>query len=846
MRKIIKNKLLITGVMASMLCVITFLYIFIFNGIHYVNDDIVSFEVSDYQIFEMSEGKKLDIPFTAEGNYLQSISVLLINLNPDESGDFHLSVIDEKGSSISNVTVSLASIPAGEFRPIAIEGRLKINNNYYVEVSQEGASLEPYLLYCDENQVLNGAEQIVNVTYMKEASNWEKIGIFSIVVLGLLIALLVLAGTDISNLSHLFITKCFLGLMLLIQFVLMLPSFVYRFNFVNLDQSWRYALNVLTHKGYRIGEDAFFTYGPIGYICYLMQLEDNGITFYVGLAILILVVLCNGFLLFKLWRMVIKNSISIISAVLASLVYVFAYTKPEWDNYMLYTLVLGVVISFYERNENSVDKHKIKCKHLSTIIVINYLFVIMSLSKFSTFTSALAFVLLFTIFDFIFNRKLIGLSYFLPACGTSIIAYLVYNPSFEDLFRYLKGIFKISDGWMISSQWNTCLNERETLCLIIIMVLYVVLLVGAILYNYQSSHIIISLSASMFLLYKYATTRHGLACGLWLFAMLYSTAVLSFDFRLVSNKELPVRAKTKVQVIGLIVSLCMIVTATIQVNCLHQTTGQVVSQIKDKLSDIGRLGDSSVTDEAFANGILPKELLDKVGNETVSIYSYRQALEATNPSLNLKIYPSIQGVLTIVPMMEQRNTYFFNSEDAPKYVIVFDETIDDRIDFLDSPYTWDGLKSNYQVDSIYDGITLLQKVKTDTPKDDITQKYVLMDTKIYQKNDVIEVPSEAKYVTVKVNFNLKGKLKKFFYHVYVTEMQVNYDDGRVLSGRAIIPTLEEGFETIYFPQNPGEMVDSFGYVGDSIGDNGPHMASFSFGGWGLEDLADEIEVNWYR
>ena len=148
----------------------------------------------------------------------------------------------------------------------------------------------------------------------------------------------------------------------------------------------------------------------------------------------------------------------------------------------------------------------------------------MSLSKFSTFTSALAFVVLFTIFDFLFNHKLTALSYFLPACGISVVAYLIYNPSFEDLFRYLKGIFKISDGWMISSQWDGCLDERETICLIVIMALYVILLVGAIIYDYKSSHIIISLSASMFLLYKYATTRHGLACGLWLFTMLYSAS----------------------------------------------------------------------------------------------------------------------------------------------------------------------------------------------------------------------------------------------------------------------------------------------------------------------------------
>lgn len=628
---------------------------------------------------------------------------------------------------------------------------------------------------------------------------------------------------------------------------MMVPSFVYRFDYVNLDQSWRYALNILAHKGYRMGDDAFFTYGPMGFICYLMNLDDNGMTFFFGMTILIIIVLINAYFLFRVWKLVSEDRISIISAALSVLVYIFAYTKSEWDNYMLYTLVLGVVIAFYERGNVETNKTFTDGWQISIVVAVNFLFAVMSLSKFSTFTSALAFIILFTVFDFFFYHRLVGLWYFLPGCGASVIGYLIYNPSVTDLFRYLKGIFKISDGWMISSQWNTCLDEYETRCLIIIMVLYAVLIIGAIIYNYKSSHIIISLSASMFLLYKYATTRHGLACGLWLFVLLYSVAILSFDFRIVGSGEgAGSKVMSKNRILGALVSICIIVTASLSIYGLQMTTGQVVDQMKDKISDLVRLNESSVTEEAMTNGALPRELLDRVGSESVCVYSFRQAIGATNPSLNLKIYPSIQGVLTIVPMMEQQNTYFFNSEEATTYVIVYDETIDDRIDFLDSPYTWDGLKSNYQVDSIYDGITLLKKVRTDVPKDDITGKYSLIGTETYKVDEVIEVPAEASYAKVLLKFNLRGKLMKFFYHVYITNMNVLYEDGRALSGRAIIPTLDEGFETIYFPQTPDEMVESFGYAGDTLTDNGPKMVSFSFSGRGLEDLADELEVIWYK
>ncbi|MCR4989419.1 MAG: hypothetical protein K6A38_00955 [Lachnospiraceae bacterium] len=840
---------IVLSIIAGAVCILVAAYLWIYNGVHYHNKDELAQTVSEYQVFEMLDGEELSIPLLPEKNYVQSISVLLINLESEESGNMTVSILDKYGKKYFDTSIPLSSVPAGEFYEFPVYTRLTRNREYLINISQKGASVAPYLLYADSSQIKNGADPLVGIKYCNEASDWEKSGIMISVILGLLTVLIFCFGSDISKFLSRSYTKIILGILLLTQYIMMMPMFKYVLGSVTLDPSWRYVLNILGYRGYKFGDDAFFTYGPLGFICYLMNLDNNGITYYVGLAVLLIVVFINAYFLFKVFKLVFQNKISIVGVVLSSLVYILNYTKSEWDNYMLYTLILGVIVSFRERHE-SKDRTEDKNdrSHIVTIVAVNFLFCIMSLSKFSTFTSALSFTILFAIFDFFFNRRIESISYFAPACAFSVIGYLLYNPSFADLFRYLKGIFAISDGWMISSQWDYCFTQKEWQSLILIMIMFVLLMVTGIICDHKSSHIIISLSSSMFLLFKYASTRHGLACGLWLYAMLFSAAVLSFNWDVLFDKESNDRSTQRsvcIRIAGLFAIACVSFTSILQTTNLHYSTGEIKAQLHDKFFGIIHINDPSVLPETIESSTLPEELLAKIGSESVCIYNYRQAMGATNPSLNLKVYPSIQGVLTIVPMMEQRNTYFFNSEDAPTYMIMFDETIDDRIKLFDSPYTWDGIRTNYQVDSVYGDITLLKKVNTGKPKDEITDEYTFLREESYDKDAVIEIPHDAKYAKVKIDFSLTGKLKKFFYHVFITNVSINYSDGRVLYGRAIIPTLEEGFEITYFPQNPGEMIQKLGYVGQDDKDNGPDMVSISFSGLGLNDIADKIKIKWY-
>lgn len=175
-----------------------------------------------------------------------------------------------------------------------------------------------------------------------------------------------------------------------------------------------------------------------------------------------------------------------------------------------------------------------RCKNI--VLIPNLLLLLMFFGKFSTFTSGFAFCILFCIFDVLFRKNWKSIWLFLPGIILMPVCYLVYCPSIKNLFEYVAGILKISSGWMLTMQFDSVLQPSEVRWLIVLIACYVLLIIGNLWSNYKSSAAIIASCASMFFLYKYATTRHGLKVGIWLFAMLFSATILSIDWNVFFRK----------------------------------------------------------------------------------------------------------------------------------------------------------------------------------------------------------------------------------------------------------------------------------------------------------------------
>ena len=350
------------------------------------------------------------------------------------------------------------------------------------------------------------------------------------------------------------------------QFILSVPNVIYYLENTEFDPSWRYFLNIANVEGLKFGRDIYFTYGPLGYLCYLMKLPENAMYYWTGIAIWACVFAMHIWLLYRLYRAYADKKTGGLGIALSFFVYLAGYSAPTSDNYLLYLVVLSAVL--WSAGAGYVAA------------IPNILLVLMFFGKFSTFTSGIAFFVLFGLFSVLFRKKWKSLLLFVPALIGMPVLYLLYCPSFESLAGYVSGILKLSDGWMLTMQWDQVVEGAELRWMITIMVCYVLLLAGALVTNYKSSVVILACSASMFFVYKYATTRHGLKVGLWLVVMLFSAVVLSVDWKGLLEKCR--NGKAVFAAVGTVMLGAVLCAGALSAHALQYNTGKVKRSAGDK------------------------------------------------------------------------------------------------------------------------------------------------------------------------------------------------------------------------------------------------------------------------
>ncbi len=806
------------------------IYIWVYQGIRYsyYEDETV---FTEYEIDEMLDDTVALQTFVPESHYIKGVYLYMINLAEDRAGDFHVDILDNKDKVITSTTSKLENWQIDCWNFFELDKRLSTGAEYRIKayITGQTSATAPYLLRIANpnpdgltvysTKEYNGSDQsmAIRFRYAKPISDYEKLAITLVI---LSVAWIFLRGQGyIPNLTDR-IKKALVALILLGEFILYIPNIAYKLGYINLDDSWRYFLNVAGHEGYIFGKNVYFTYGPLGYLCYMMNLPDNGPWYAIGVIIWCVVIGAFVFLLFREFALYKRGRISALSVVLSGLCIIASYTVLERDNFLLFLLILCVGIFHLDKGsgQTGADKNIL-------FVISNVIITLMFFAKFSTFTSGVAFLVLYLLYEFLVCREKKQIWLLIPGLLAMPVCYLIYNPSVKDLANYVIGILKISSGWMETQQYDATVIGKDLVVLITIIVCYLAVLIINLVTGKEKAGVLFACAAPMFFVYKYATTRHGLACGIWLFGMIYSLVPLTVDFR--SLKKWAYYSAT----------LCIAITALSQANTVHNSFGNLKETLLNKAHAWTHLNEPGIADTIYDESSSVSEvILDVIGSDSVAIYPHRVALKAVYPQLNVVYYPSVQNVNEFIPWMDEKTANWFEDEDkAPKFLLVRDETIDSHIKYLDNPLTWQSIKRNYTVVA-GDGIWCLLQQKTGELSDGIE----LIGTERRNISEVINVPSDAEYVVIHIDYDLWGKLKKMFYHVYTLNMVIRYDDGSTASGRIMRPNLESGFDLEFHPQTLNDLVIYFGE------ENHKRIESISFGGRGIEDLSDSVEVEWYR
>ncbi|SCY22278.1 hypothetical protein SAMN02910292_01115 [Lachnospiraceae bacterium XBB2008] len=624
---------------------------------------------------------------------------------------------------------------------------------------------------------------------------------------------------------------------LTIQFLIMIPNIVYTLDNIHLDPSWRYFLNIAGEEGYKFGTDVFFTYGPLGYLCYMIN-TGNGIRFWLGVAIWCLIFALHIWMLINLYKLYREGKLPFIQIMLSVLSYLCLISKSTADNYMLYVLLLSVVIYDLGRKRAAA--------------ATNIMLVIMFFGKFSTFTSSVAFLTIYIVLRLIFNRDKHAPLLVLPGIVSAPVVYLIYEHSFRSLAAYVSGVLKISSGWMKTQQAETTFTRTDWTAFGLIVVLYLAVIIITLIRSPKRSYIAAAGCASLFFAYKYGVVTHGIAAAIWLTSLLFSVIFLSLDLD-TSSTDRSVKYK---KLISATVVFCCLITI-LQAYRLDSNFANIKKSITDKVHTATHLTEVSVdTDSILAQNPVPDSFIQTIGNDTVTAYPWETGYKTIYPSLNVVYSPSVQNCNEFIPWLDRLSALYFAGEDAPEYLIVKNDTIHGHVKYMENPLTWEALKDHYTVVDRSEGMYLLKKTKT-VPEEVINllsrkpgdgailsadTGYTWLGTETYGKNDTVEVPADADYMVIHMEHSIAGKVKDFFWRTGPVEISITYDSGQAAYGTAVYPNLISGLSLDYLPDTLDELEM---VLNAPDGSKLPHMTAFQFGGIGVDAWKETISVDWY-
>lgn len=578
-----------------------------------------------------------------------------------------------------------------------------------------------------------------------------------------------------------------------------------------LDPSGIYFLNAIPEVNLKFGSDLMFTYGPWGFLAFPLNIGYNALISLLFYGALIII---EVWLLWFTFRR-LEGKCGVIQMVSFGLLILLGRSHIGIDYYISYLFFLSVSLGWVEETPH-------RYLIIGTILAVASMLIKLNLGMQCVIT-----IVLFILGKLIVEKRkaLRFLGYIPSIVGAYILAFLAHNPSLRDLVYYVSTSLEISSGYneAMSSQAAPGVLMMAVTC----GVCYCMLVLLVILADLKSGLYMLIFSGALFQIFKHGFVR-GDHSGIFFaaFCIICAVEILFLDWtKLGSN----LRQKRR-QSYGI---LLVVIMAFLPLYSLNLSVQSIVNLYPAKLREV-----TSGVKERLAKpildstaDILPDEILEIVGQDSVAIWPWELLIDAYN-DINMVVMPSMTAYSAYTASLDAENAAFFAGESAPKYIIFGFETIDGRIPLLETPSSWQAIYENYQA-VLWSGQYLLLK-KMDTPyRMNLSEPEVLN----CSRSEQVVLPAHS-YVKVSTNLTLWGKLNKFFYQIPPVTVTLTYENGAQRTGRVLPDVLKNG---IVFSDLPDSLVN-MGLCLNGI-ERENKIVSFQFSGDGWKYYQDKMSVS---
>ena len=587
--------------------------------------------------------------------------------------------------------------------------------------------------------------------------------------------------------------------------ILIIGSFMPRIvNFgTGLDNSGLYAVNYFWNSGVIFGRDVFYSYGPLGFLCYTMNVGHNIILslLFWGMITLFFAILWYQ-ILFK------KNSLCRWQIGLAVILSVMVECYASQEYFLYYIFFLAFLCGEYINEKNI---------YICDVLISFIVFI-----KFSALMGILSGVIMAIILKFIYkdNNNRLFLKHFVGSFLVAFLLLLLYTKSFKVLANYIKGGLEVSSGY--GSGMSLCTSyETYLLWAIVIVLFYMVELILCLIEKkYNNFRLLCVFAGPLFMMYKHGFVRADAHVFISFQGLI---VVLSFLFLFADFRREKYGNK-------FIVILSAMAIMCILINNVNIST--VISTIKNRTVDLPSQLVSIVNEDIGNQNVLPQEITTRIGQDSATIYPWN-ILYRVNADFEYRPMPAVQNYCAYTPYLDMKDAEFFRGENAPKYIILSLETIDGRWSMIETPQTWWEINKNYYVDYCENDILLLKQR-------DGNREISLKNKEKYSISKDEQINVKNKYVKVDAELSMLGKIAKLFWKIPEVDMNVEYTSGKSETHRILLDNLSAGVDLSSIVYDTNSFVDYVNFEGKLS-----KVKSISFSGVGLKFYKDKLEITTY-
>ena len=561
-----------------------------------------------------------------------------------------------------------------------------------------------------------------------------------------------------------------------------------------LDESWIYFINSATGNNHVFGRDCYFTYGPMGFLLYPLNIDNNMIIY------TLFTVIVGMYVLYALYHYIVKNRLSLYRVVIiVSLLFFFQIY--EMQIYLIFVFVLsGMLIC---------DDEKLYCNFFILCIYTAFMWLV----KFSVALLGILYitVILFSILlkDRIANKSL-KRTVVLSLLSVLIIPvfavmYLSYNPSIPDMILYIKEGLQISSGYNYAMS-TTYMDNNNSFYLIDVGVRCLLYTVSFLIVFFNNRNEVwkVVICAPFFLFsYKYGAVlcdSGHVDIGNQIMRLVGFVLVLTIN---VDNNIVHAVKKNKISLSALLIILVwwVLYDQLLLIKLILIFIGIILLNVDKQWIKLVRIGvfmwfvpfvfynkgeellaEANKLQYSIETGVkvvedqhLPDNIKSKIMYEKTAFYPW-DILRAECDDIDYICPPVIQGYAAYTPRLDELNANFFKSEEAPQYIVFERKSINDRYMPWEAPQTTMAIEKYYQViETDQDSNPPLRLLeKRSEPLSDI--KTVQSKIKLQIDNKIV-VPETAESISVSIKPTIKHKLLNAVYRTDPVFCEIEFSDG---------------------------------------------------------------------